>query len=794
MLTKKNPERAVWIAAGLAMLLAGCSPSGPDLLLRGDKQLREGNVGDAVRTLEQAAELMPDNARAWNHLGLAYHAASNAPEARKAYARAVQFDPNFPDPHYNLGTMEFELGRYAEAEAPLRTFIAWQPKRADAWAQLGQTQYQLRQFDAAERSLVAALQIERADPEAWNTLGLIQVQRKRYREAVQQFAESLRLAPSNAAARLNLAVTTHQYLGDRRGALQHYREYLATQPQPADADAVRTVVRQLETQLGLLPKSVPTNAAPSVHAVAPTNVMNVPRVVTNPAPRVAFAITNTVVPKPVPTNPPASISVAPAPTNPVGVAVAPKAASPVVTPAPTVSPTSPPPRAVSQPAITLATNRVVQTSAAPVIIAGAPSLASGLKTNPTITIIPPKTSAPPVAVVASAPTSSPPPKVTASIPPTNPAPAVVPKPTVVRVEEPQGFLPARDVAKSSPVTPPPNTVPKPPEPSTPQPPPAATSVDPASASPAVATTTPTTAAPLTSGAETSPVDPADASKNSAKKSVLQRINPVGWFRRDDGAKPPEVKPAKEVTAGNSKLNPVNWFRGKEKDPNAPAAVAAPGTPLPGPVVGETPPAARPELPSTSAASASEPVAEVPAPAPKPAPKPAPVRYSKTVGSPPKTGNRTAASGHYTAALSANERREYPAAFVEYQTAVQLDPAYFEAQHNLAVAALNLGNLPVALSASENALALRPDSTSARWNYVIALQRGRYAADAAEELEKYVAVERSNARASLMLAGLYALDLGEPDNARPHYEHVLAVDPQHPQAESIRQWLSAHPKR
>lgn len=789
MLTKKNPELAIWMSAGLAMLLAGCSPSGPDLLLRGDKQLREGNVGEAVRTLEQAAELMPDNARAWNHLGLAYHAAGNSSEARKAYARAAQFDPNFPDPHYNLGTMEFELGRYAEAEAPLRTFLAWQPKRADAWAQLGQTQYQLRQFDAAERSLVAALQIERGDPEAWNTLGLIQVQRKRYREAAQQFTESLRLAPSNAAARLNLAVTTHQYLGDRRGALQHYREYLSTQPEPADADSVRTVVRQLETQLGLLPKSAPTNPAPSVNSVVPTNAITVPRGITNPAPRVAFAITNASGPKPVPTNSPASVTVAPAPTNPVVTVAAPKPVSPGVTPSPAVSPTSPPPRAVLQPAVVLSTNRIVQTSAAPANLAGAPPAASGLKTNPPIAIVTPKTSAPPAAILAAAPTSAPPPKVTASIPSTNPVPAVVPKPTVVRVEEPQGFLPARDVPKSSPVPPSQGIASKPAEPTTPQSPPSTTSVDPAPASPP-----PLTEAPPISGGETPAADSTDASKTAAKKSVLQRMNPVGWFRRDEGAKPPEVKPSKEVAGGGSKLNPVNWFRGKEKDPNAPAAAVAPVTPLPVQPVEEKPSAARLPLPSTSAASASEPVAEVPAPAPRPVLKPAPVRYSKTVGSPPKTGNRAAAASHYTAAVSAHERRDYPVALVEYQTAVQMDPAYFEAQHNLAVTALNLGNLPVALAASENALALRPDSSSARWNYAIALQRGKYAADAAEELEKYVAVEKSNARASLMLAGLYALDLGEPDNARPHYERVLAIDPQHPQAESIRQWLSAHPSR
>src|SRR5262245_54215689 len=87
----------------LAIAVGGCSPGGPEALMRGDKLLRDGKNAEAVQLIEQAVEQMPANARAWNHLGLAYHAAGNPVEARKAYAHALQIDRNYADPHYNLG-------------------------------------------------------------------------------------------------------------------------------------------------------------------------------------------------------------------------------------------------------------------------------------------------------------------------------------------------------------------------------------------------------------------------------------------------------------------------------------------------------------------------------------------------------------------------------------------------------------------------------------------------------------------------------------------------------------------
>jgi predicted Zn-dependent protease len=72
MLAKKNrlPTR-MWLGLVLALLVAGCVPSGPRAVLRGKKLLETGDYAGAVAQLRAATALLPANAAAWNYLGVA---------------------------------------------------------------------------------------------------------------------------------------------------------------------------------------------------------------------------------------------------------------------------------------------------------------------------------------------------------------------------------------------------------------------------------------------------------------------------------------------------------------------------------------------------------------------------------------------------------------------------------------------------------------------------------------------------------------------------------------------------
>lgn len=168
------------------------------------------------------------------------------------------------------------------------------------------------------------------------------------------------------------------------------------------------------------------------------------------------------------------------------------------------------------------------------------------------------------------------------------------------------------------------------------------------------------------------------------------------------------------------------------------------------------------------------------------------RYAYLLPTPPKAGDHREAESAFAQgqqSLRANRQAE---ALQSFRRAIQLDPAYFEAYYSLGLTAFNLRSFPAALAAWENALALRPDNADVRYNFALTLKAADYPQDAADELEKLLALHPDEARGHLTLGNLYAQQLHDIPRARRHYNRVLQLDPRNPQAQSIRYWLVANP--
>lgn len=164
---------------------------------------------------------------------------------------------------------------------------------------------------------------------------------------------------------------------------------------------------------------------------------------------------------------------------------------------------------------------------------------------------------------------------------------------------------------------------------------------------------------------------------------------------------------------------------------------------------------------------------------------------------PPTGNHTDAERFLAQAVEAQRENRLSTALGLCRSAAQEDPAYFDAQSTLGLIAFQTGNLPEALRAYEMALAIKPDSFSARFNFALALKQANYIKDAADELERLLASNSSGQSAShlamvhLTLANLYAEQFHQPAPAKAHYLKVLELDPHNSQATSIRYWLQAN---
>ena len=175
------------------------------------------------------------------------------------------------------------------------------------------------------------------------------------------------------------------------------------------------------------------------------------------------------------------------------------------------------------------------------------------------------------------------------------------------------------------------------------------------------------------------------------------------------------------------------------------------------------------------------------------------KYAYKSPPPPSSGNEEDAERAFEQGLHAYQAHRLPEAMQAYRLAIQADPSLFEAHYNLGLVATEVGNLTLALTSYENALAIEPKSPEARlksidarYNFALVLKQANFPADAARELEKLLAAYPNETRAHLALANLYAQQLSKPAKAREQYLKVLEAEPQCSAGTAIRYWLRDHP--
>jgi len=663
--------------AVVCWLAAGCQPHGLGALRRGDELRRTGHLAEAVPLLLQATTDLPNEPRAWNFLGMAYQASGRTLEAQRAYLQALKEDRNFTDAHFNLGLLFADQSEWLEVERSFRAFLAVETNQsqATAWRYLGEAQWHNRAFHAAQRSLAYAAKLDGRNPDIWNLLGVVEIARRHFPEAKQNLAYAHSLDPRHPTALFNLAVVNQQQ-GDRKSAATLYREFLTIAPSAPNAEAVRSLIRQLEATPS---NPLPTEPRKSADGSRPSNT----NVVANP-----------IVPD-----------------------------RPLVSPASPVSPHPPPPTTNTS------TARTVQDTPSTTIASLHPLRAA----NPPATSAPPaKTTAPSISkMVIPSVSSSNPPVVSLPEPSTTPSPritnreetVVLPPPDVVNVKE------APELS-AAPVLPPPS-IPSEFRPSASSP----VSASPPQVSPVVARTVDPSPSP-------SPITPAPSSgattnQTDEKLGLWTRLNPVRWG------------------------NPRRWF--SDSPAKEPTYVADPPSPKPIP-----PPA------KLTAAPVAPPKIR---------------RYQRAYPDGLTPGDRSSAEPRFIAGADAWDAGDRQAALTAYRQAIAADPTYYPAQYNLAVAALTVGDVATALRAGEASVIADPLSSSAHRVFGAALARGSYPADAADELEKFLQLQPSDADGHLAIAGIYANQLKDPVRARYHYERVLALRPQHPQLAQIQSWLA-----
>jgi tetratricopeptide (TPR) repeat protein len=167
------------------------------LHLLGFVQLKGDQLTAATITLKRAVGLDPVNAETNFYLGYAKFLSGDLEAAQEATETAIliyEWDARY---HAQLGFIQSELALYGQAREAFNRALEHDPDSLAALIGLGSVNLQTDRFDEAELHLRAAIALAEDNADARRLLGLTLWQQHRFPEAVEQYEINAQLRPDS---------------------------------------------------------------------------------------------------------------------------------------------------------------------------------------------------------------------------------------------------------------------------------------------------------------------------------------------------------------------------------------------------------------------------------------------------------------------------------------------------------------------------------------------------------------------------------------------------------------------
>lgn len=179
----------------------------------GFKQIRQGNMPAATRSLERSRAWGPREVNAIYELGNAYARSGQPAKAAEAYEGALKANAGYDEIFFNLGTVyASHLGRPDKAGGYFET--AWALNPLSDSVVNGLSAFYLRDpaknKAVAEALLTEATRIFPENTNHWNNLGYLMTMDRRWAEAEAAYSRALEIQPEAAVLEQNLYAVANQ--------------------------------------------------------------------------------------------------------------------------------------------------------------------------------------------------------------------------------------------------------------------------------------------------------------------------------------------------------------------------------------------------------------------------------------------------------------------------------------------------------------------------------------------------------------------------------------------------------
>ncbi len=175
-------------------------------------QLNQGNVPSAILALQKCVAVSPNNAEAWNALGLAHFMGRQYKDATTAFGKALELNPSFTDVHNNLGNVFNEMAIYDKAKAEYNKVLEdlTYPKPEAAYFNLALIAYVEKDSPTALKYCRLAVSMNPGFSRVYNMMGRISEDQNDMPGAISNYRVGLIVDPDGLELNFSLAVALYK--------------------------------------------------------------------------------------------------------------------------------------------------------------------------------------------------------------------------------------------------------------------------------------------------------------------------------------------------------------------------------------------------------------------------------------------------------------------------------------------------------------------------------------------------------------------------------------------------------
>lgn len=172
-------------------------------------------------------------------------------DALDSVTTSLKFDSRYPDAHYFLGVIRYQLSEFKPAAKSFKKAIKLNPYFTDAHNHLGLAYREMKQYDKALEEFSTALNDKsyRSQEKIHFNIGHLYLARKMYPEAIASFQKAIQLSPAYLRGILGLG-TAYSQSGQKGLAEKELQKVVALDPDSPEAAEARQLLGLKVKQAG----------------------------------------------------------------------------------------------------------------------------------------------------------------------------------------------------------------------------------------------------------------------------------------------------------------------------------------------------------------------------------------------------------------------------------------------------------------------------------------------------------------------------------------------------------------